>query len=68
MAHGNGSGLGAEHGDHAITVVIADDHRTFGEALQIALDKERDLSVVEVVDTGADAVRLDPRPRSRTSS
>src|SRR5204863_10089468 len=40
-----------------ITVIIADDHRSFGEALQIALDKERDLSVVRVVDGGDDAVR-----------
>ena len=41
-----------------ITVIIADDHRSFGEALQIALDKERDLSVVGVVDRGDDAVRV----------
>jgi DNA-binding NarL/FixJ family response regulator len=41
----------------AIRVVIADDHRAFGEALEIALDKEHDLTVVEVVDGGADAVR-----------
>jgi DNA-binding NarL/FixJ family response regulator len=40
-----------------ITVVIADDHRSFGEALQIALDKEQDLTVIEVVDDGAEAVR-----------
>ena len=40
-----------------ITVVIADDHRSFGEALQIALDKEQDLKVIEVVGGGADAVR-----------
>jgi DNA-binding NarL/FixJ family response regulator len=40
-----------------ITVVIADDHRSFGEALQIALDKERDLNVIEVVEDGAGAVR-----------
>jgi len=47
-----------------ITVVIADDHRSFGEALQIALDKEHDLSVIEVVDDGTDAVRsaLDQAP------
>jgi DNA-binding NarL/FixJ family response regulator len=38
-------------------VVIADDHRSFGEALQIALDKERDLTVIEVVDGGQEAVR-----------
>src|SRR5439155_1284237 len=40
-----------------ITVIIADDHRSFGEALQIALDKERDLTVVGVVDRGDEAVR-----------
>lgn len=64
MARRNGSGLSAEAGSSAITVVIADDHRSFGEALQIALDKEGDLSVVEVVDTGAEAVRsaLDREP------
>jgi hypothetical protein len=26
-----------------ITIVIADDHRSFGEAMQIALDREQDL-------------------------
>ena len=40
-----------------IRVVIADDHRSFGEALQIALDKEHDLTVIEVVDGGQEAVR-----------
>lgn len=40
-----------------IRVVIADDHRAFGEALQIALDKEHDLTVIEVVDGGQEAVR-----------
>jgi DNA-binding NarL/FixJ family response regulator len=37
--------------------VIADDHRAFGEALQIALDRESDLTVIEVVETGDQAVR-----------
>jgi len=41
----------------SIRVVIADDHRSFGEALQIALDKESDLTVIEVVDSANDAVR-----------
>jgi DNA-binding NarL/FixJ family response regulator len=41
----------------AIRVVIADDHRSFGEALQIALDKESDLTVIEVVGGGVEAVR-----------
>jgi DNA-binding NarL/FixJ family response regulator len=35
--------------DDRITIVIADDHRSFGEALQVALDKEQDLTVIEVV-------------------
>jgi DNA-binding NarL/FixJ family response regulator len=39
-----------------IKVVIADDHRSFGEALQIALDKERDLTVIEVVTDGESAI------------
>jgi DNA-binding NarL/FixJ family response regulator len=47
-----------------ITIVIADDHRSFGEAMQIALDKESDLSVIEVVDDGELAVTatLDRQP------
>jgi DNA-binding NarL/FixJ family response regulator len=45
---------GTTNGD--IRVVIADDHRSFGEALQIALDGERDLSVIEVVTDGEAAV------------
>ncbi len=39
-----------------ITVVIADDHRSFGEALEVALDKELDLRVIEVVTDGESAV------------
>jgi two-component system, NarL family, response regulator LiaR len=39
-----------------IRVVIADDHRSFGEALQIALDNERDLTVIEVVTDGESAI------------
>jgi DNA-binding NarL/FixJ family response regulator len=42
--------------DH-ISVVIVDDHRSFGEALEIALDKEQDLTVIEDVTDGDDAVR-----------
>jgi DNA-binding NarL/FixJ family response regulator len=41
----------------AITVLIADDHLAFGEALQIALDKEHDLKVIEVVTNGPGAVK-----------
>ncbi|MEA2551043.1 MAG: hypothetical protein QOE25_812 [Actinomycetota bacterium] len=38
-----------------IRVVIADDHLSFGEALQVALDQERDLIVIDVVTNGAAA-------------
>jgi DNA-binding NarL/FixJ family response regulator len=41
-----------------ITVVIADDHRSFGEAMQIALGRENDLSVIEVVADGELAVSV----------
>ena len=47
---------GRTNGD--IRVVIADDHRSFGEALQIALDSERDLTVIEVVTDGESAVEV----------
>ncbi len=39
-----------------IKVLIVDDQRTFGEALQLALAKERDLRVVDVVTDGPAAV------------
>jgi NarL family two-component system response regulator LiaR len=39
-----------------ISVVIADDHRSFGEALQIALDNEQGLKVIEVVTDGESAI------------
>jgi NarL family two-component system response regulator LiaR len=42
--------------DADIRVVIADDHRSFGEALQIALDNEDDLTVIEVVTNGESAI------------
>jgi DNA-binding NarL/FixJ family response regulator len=41
-----------------ITIVIADDHRAFGEALQVALDKEPDLQVLGVLTDGEAAVEL----------
>jgi DNA-binding NarL/FixJ family response regulator len=53
MARTSGNGRALD----PITIVIADDHRSFGEALQIALGKEGDLSVIDVVTDGADAVR-----------
>jgi len=45
-------------GPDRITIVIADDHRAFGEALQFALDKEPDLEVVGVLTDGEAAVEL----------
>ena len=42
--------------DDKITIVIADDHRSFGEALEVALDTERDLTVIDVVTDGTSAV------------
>lgn len=49
--------MGGRRSAEGIRVVIADDHRSFGEALQIALGKESDLTVIEVVEGGAEAVR-----------
>jgi DNA-binding NarL/FixJ family response regulator len=40
-----------------IKVLIVDDERTFGEALELALRQEKDLSVVEVATDGDTAVR-----------
>jgi DNA-binding NarL/FixJ family response regulator len=47
--------------DDGITIVIADDHLAFGEALQVALGKEQDLTVIEVVTDGAGAVEAASR-------
>lgn len=43
-------------GAKPIKVLIVDDQRTFGEALQLALAKEKDLRVVDVVTDGPSAV------------
>jgi DNA-binding NarL/FixJ family response regulator len=40
----------------SITVLIADDHRSFGEALEVALSREKDIVVVGVVVDGEEAV------------
>lgn len=40
----------------AIKVLIVDDQRTFGEALQVALSREKDMRVVDVVTDGDAAV------------
>jgi DNA-binding NarL/FixJ family response regulator len=52
-------GTGGTHTDRpdAITVVIADDHRAFGEALEVVLAKEDDLQVMEVVTDGEAALQ-----------
>jgi len=42
--------------ERPITVLIVDDERTFGEALELALGHEQDLLVVDVVTSGADGV------------
>jgi DNA-binding NarL/FixJ family response regulator len=41
-----------------IDVLVVDDHRTFAEALRIALEQEKDLSVVGVATSGAESVSL----------
>ncbi|HEX6332562.1 MAG TPA: response regulator transcription factor [Actinomycetota bacterium] len=40
-----------------ITVLIVDDERTFGEALQVTLGREKDLQIVEIATDGTQAVR-----------
>jgi DNA-binding NarL/FixJ family response regulator len=40
-----------------ITVLIVDDERTFGEALELALAHEKDLLIVDVATDGTEAVR-----------
>ena len=42
----------------AIKVLIVDDQRTFGEALSMALAKEKDLRVIDVVTDGETAVQV----------
>src|SRR5688572_16430816 len=49
-------GVPAQGTHEPITVVIADDHRSFGEALEVALDQEQDLRVIEVVTDGQAAI------------
>ena len=46
----------AQSNSHPIKVLIVDDERTFGEALQAALQHEKDLRVVEVATDGAEAM------------
>jgi DNA-binding NarL/FixJ family response regulator len=44
-----------------ITVLIVDDERTFGEALQVALGREKDLRIVHVATDGPQGVRAASR-------
>jgi DNA-binding NarL/FixJ family response regulator len=53
---GNGKTDGATR--RPITVLIVDDERTFGEALEVALEREKDLHVVQVATDGREAVAL----------
>jgi DNA-binding NarL/FixJ family response regulator len=64
MVRANG---GAPSGNGAptkpITVLIVDDERTFGEALEVALGREDDLQIVDVAVDGTQAVRAATRYR-----
>lgn len=58
---GNGSGAGNGQAGGAartrpIKVLIVDDERTFGEALQVALGREKDLRIVHVATDGHQAL------------
>jgi DNA-binding NarL/FixJ family response regulator len=64
LLRGNGaarSGNGAR--TKPITVLIVDDERTFGEALEVALGREDDLQIVDVAVDGTQAVRAASRYR-----
>lgn len=47
----------ARNDPRPITVLIVDDERTFGEALQLALRQEKDLKVIDIAVDGDTAVR-----------
>lgn len=53
----------ARTGTRTIGVLIVDDERTFGEALQLALRHERDLAVVDVATDGEGAIEAVRRHR-----
>jgi DNA-binding NarL/FixJ family response regulator len=62
----NGSGNGRAGGGGAsrtrpISVLIVDDERTFGEALELALAREKDLRIVEIATDGTEALRAADR-------
>jgi DNA-binding NarL/FixJ family response regulator len=62
---GNGTGAGNRKASgkdenarsQPITVLIVDDERTFGEALEVALGREKDLRIVHVATDGPQGVR-----------
>jgi DNA-binding NarL/FixJ family response regulator len=55
---GSGTGNGKANGTtrQPITVLIVDDERTFGEALEVVLGREKDLRVIYVATGGTEAV------------
>jgi DNA-binding NarL/FixJ family response regulator len=55
---GSGTGNGKANGTarQPITVLIVDDERTFGEALEVVLGREKDLRVIHVATGGSEAV------------
>ncbi len=65
LATDNGRVVGNGNGSHGapITVLIVDDERTFGEALELALGREDDLRIVDVATDGTEAVRSADRFR-----
>jgi DNA-binding NarL/FixJ family response regulator len=56
-------GNGTTSAGRPITVLIVDDERTFGEALELALARENDLVIVDVATDGTEAVRSAGRYR-----
>lgn len=64
---GDGNGIGAGNRkasgrnetarSQPITVLIVDDERTFGEALEVALGREKDFRIVHVATNGAQGIR-----------
>jgi DNA-binding NarL/FixJ family response regulator len=62
---GNGAVSASDNGASTkpITVLIVDDERTFGEALELALGREEDLRIVDVAVDGTQAIRSADRYR-----
>ena len=55
----NGNGPDPANGERRkpISVLIVDDERTFGEALEVALGREKDLRIVDIATDGTQAIR-----------